>query len=362
MATEINNKRSLETGEEEAQGNKKPRSDIESLQDIRCLIENPEASIVIGKGGANVRSVREGSSAFVSILKTENPTVKERVLTLKGTPEANAKAVQLITQLLIAAANERKAAAATEAGAEAGATVEEYSFRLLVHKFLSGCIIGKAGAIIKEIQQQHSVRISLSNEPMPASTEKLVTITGSAENIYTSVLRIFNQLQENPLREGSTSVAYVPGAVVAPPHPYAPPPHAVYGRPPMPPYHPHHPMPAHPYAQPHHPVQPQYAPPVASPYGHAPYAADAHGNKTEKIVIPSVCAGTVIGKGGTIIADIKVQSACQISIAAPEPTAPQDRIVSITGSSQGITAAISLIRQRVESYVPPAGHEGYPGY
>ena len=93
-----------------------------------------------------------------------------------------------------------------------------------------------------------------------------------------------------------------------------------------------------------------------SPYGQiaTPYGADPHGVKTEKIVIPSVCAGTVIGKGGSIIAEIKSQSGCQVSIATAEPTAPQDRVVSITGSSQGINAAIQLIRQRVESYQPPS--------
>ena len=77
--------------------------------------------------------------------------------------------------------------------------------------------------------------------------------------------------------------------------------------------------------------------------------------KTEKIVIPTVCAGTVIGKGGSIIRDIKLQSSTTITIADPEPTAPQDRIVSISGTGHGIQTAISLIRHRVESYTPPPG-------
>merc|ERR1712194_911434 len=78
-------------------------------------------------------------------------------------------------------------------------------------------------------------------------------------------------------------------------------------------------------------------------------------SKTEKIVIPTVCAGTVIGKGGSIIREIKMQSATNVSVAAPEPTAPNDRVVSITGPAQGIQTAIFLIRQRVESYQPPGG-------
>jgi hypothetical protein len=82
------------------------------------------------------------------------------------------------------------------------------------------------------------------------------------------------------------------------------------------------------------PQSPYGAPPGGSPYGQAPspYGAPAQGqygapaplgaggaSKTEKIVIPTVCAGTVIGKGGTIIGDIKTKSQTQITIADASP-------------------------------------------
>jgi len=68
----------------------------------------------------------------------------------------------------------------------------------------------------------------------------------------------------------------------------------------------------------------------------------------KKIAIPTVCAGAVIGKGGTIINDIKGQSGCQIRIADPDPASPNERVVTVTGSPQGIQTAVYLIRQRVE--------------
>merc|ERR1712106_435777 len=85
------------------------------------------------------------------------------------------------------------------------------------------------------------------------------------------------------------------------------------------------------------------------------------GDKTEKIVIPTVCTGSVIGKGGSIISDIKLQSGTFISIADPEPTTPDDRVVSVTGTGQGIQTAIFLIRQRVEAYQPLGMAAGIPG-
>lgn len=330
--------------------NKKARPDTSHLQEIRLLIENPEASIIIGKQGANVKMVRTESGAFVSILKSDIPSAKERVLTLKGTPDCNAKAGELITRLLITANNERKQ---SQENTE-NTPVTEHTLKILIHKFLAGCIIGKAGAIIKEIQTQTGVKISISTEALGSSTEKQVSVTGTPETLHAGLLKIFTQLSENPLKDGSTTVPYVPGQVAGAPSPYGAYPPAAYGKPP-------------PGAVPGYPPQyaqhPQYgAPPqqAYSPYGGVPnpYGVDPNGNKTEKIVIPSVCAGVVIGKSGSIISEIKSQSGCQVSIAAPEPTAPQDRVVSITGSVQGINAAIQLIRQRVESYQPPGAMPG----
>merc|ERR1719397_66238 len=73
---------------------------------------------------------------------------------------------------------------------------------------------------------------------------------------------------------------------------------------------------------------------------------------TQKIAIPTVCAGCVIGKGGSVIRDLRAQAQCNISIADPEQNSPNERVVTLTGTSQGIQTAIYLIRQLVEQYQP----------
>ena len=77
----------------------------------------------------------------------------------------------------------------------------------------------------------------------------------------------------------------------------------------------------------------------------------------QKIAIPTICAGCVIGRGGTIIRDLRSQSGTNISIADPDPVTPDERVVTITGTPVGIQTAVYLIRQCVESYVPPS-HQG----
>jgi hypothetical protein len=70
----------------------------------------------------------------------------------------------------------------------------------------------------------------------------------------------------------------------------------------------------------------------------------------QKIVIPSVCVGNVIGRGGSIISDIRQKSGTNISVAHPEPTTPGERVVTITGSTQGIQTAVMMIKDIVEGY------------
>lgn len=314
---------------------KKPRTEEgDELQEVRVLIDNFEASVIIGKQGSNVKKIRTESNAFVSILKAEGS--KERVMQVKGTVEFNAHALRLIAQLLIDNDNERKAeAAATD-------PTESWTFKLLINKSLAGAIIGRGGEIIRSMQTETGSRVSLSTEPLGSSTEKTVTVSGTVDQLHDVCTRILTQIRDNPVRAGTASSLYVPGA--APQQsPYGNP----YGMP----------QAQSPYGMPPQSQSPYGMPPQQqSPYGMPPMGGMGGApQKTEKIVIPTVCAGTVIGKGGTIIRDIKMQSGTNISVANPEPTAPNDRVVSITGPPQGIASAIYLIRQRVESYQPPAG-------
>lgn len=343
--------------------------------EIRCLIANPEAGIIIGKGGVNVTNMRKQSGAYITVLRNENNS-KERVLQVKGLTTNITAAFGLIMALLIEESIKR--AAKTDPSRPIPTS---HPVKFLVHKFLAGCIIGKGGSIITQIMTDTNTKISLSAEPLPGSTDKTCTITGEPDAACMAIQRICDQLRDNPLKSGSSSVLYVPGAPANPygamPSPYGAAPLAnPYGAAPLPIAQPMYgaPQPAYgapvqPYAaapaygvpaQPAYgapamggfgaPAQPAYGAPALGGFG-APAASGAQ--KTEKFVIPTACAGFVIGKSGSVIRDIKMQSSTFISIADPEPTTPDDRVVSVTGSAEGIQSAVLLIQQRVESYRPP---------
>jgi len=308
-------------------------SDPNETQELRILIDNNQVGGIIGKAGANVTRVREQAGIFLSILKAET-SVTERVMVLKGQYEQLVKGIHMIAELLI------EADAKIKKEPTVNLTDGQTKLRLLVHRHAVGAVIGKAGAVIKETQQETSARVQVSNEPLPQSTEKTVTISGTPLAIHQATMRVLSQLRENPLRPGTKSYPYVPGVAAFP---------GVLGSP---------------FGAPGYPQQfpgsfglPQQ-PHLPSAYGDFGMGAAApQATNTQKIAIPTICAGCVIGKGGTVIRDLRTQSGTNISIADADATNPNERVVTLTGSPQGIQMAIYLIRQLVEQYQPPANYQ-----
>ena len=306
-----------------------------TLIEFRFLIDNSSVGGLIGKGGANVKRVREESGAFVSILKSDARSVQERIMLIKGTVEQIGKAALLIAELLIeaAASKEGRGVAGAAVTTTASVPADQAQLRLLVHKLAVGAVIGKAGAVIKETQQETGARVQVSNEPLPNSSEKTITITGIPTAVQDAITRVVTQLKDNPLKPGTRVYEYNPN------HPYGGGGGGGQGG--------HYGGSPQSYAASHPPPQPLSlgsATSAASPSTGTP--------STQKIAIPTVCAGCVIGKNGSVIRDLRAQSGTNISISDPEPNAPNERVVTLTGSAQGIQTAVYLIRQLVEQYQP----------
>lgn len=261
-------------------------------QELRILIDNNQVGGIIGKAGANVTRVREQTGIFLSILKAEvNAT--ERVMVLKGQYDQLVEALKMVAELLIEADAKLKKLEVPE---------EQTKVRLLVHRGAVGAVIGKGGTVIKETQLETGARVQVSHEPLPQSTEKTVTIFGTPSGIRQAAMRVLSQLRENPLRSNTKSYPYVPGSAF----------------------------------------------PFAQPAAVSPFDSIAQTN-TQKIALPVQCAGCVIGKGGAVIRDLRKESGTNISIADAEPGAVE-RVVTLTGTAQGIQQAIFLITKLVEGY------------
>lgn len=245
----------------------------------------------------------------------------ERVMVIKGLPSQIHTALSVAVTLL-----------AQNMAANPESSPPQITLKILIHKFLAGCIIGPAGSIMREIQNAFSVRVSVSTEPLPASTEKICSIIGTPSAVCGALERVIDQLTSNPLRPGCSTVLYVPGAsfnVSGTNQNYGGP----AGFPPDSMYRANGPG--------------RGGIPSRGPFA-SPTAPQIQ--KTEKVIIPDSCSGVVIGKAGTIIKHIKARTDTNISLA--EPDEAHDRVVTISGTPQGIQAAIAMIRERVENYHP----------
>lgn len=378
---DLTDNQTTETREKKAKTDEEAGLAREEKYEVRILIDSRQVGSVIGKGGSNVTRMRQECDVFMSILKAQEG-VRERILTVKGFPANIARAIREIGDILIRAQEARVQKAQELPKPEDSM----FTIRFLVHQTLVGGVIGKGGVLVQQTQQQTNARVQVSQEPLGRSSEKSVTVSGTLDHVYAACQIVVLQLSANPLRAGVQSILYEP--LLGPgPEPYAaqgpgyyPPAPAGAGYPPQHSAQPYYPPHVNSHGAPHYPPQQAGygyagAPPPHSygqqgsaayppPYGGAPGAgfppqAGGAPLSKQKIVIPSVCAGNVIGRSGSIISSIRQQSGTFISIADADPATPRERMVTISGSPQGIQAAVQLIQRVVEQYEgPPAPRDG----
>lgn len=172
-----------------------------------------------------------------------------------------------------------------------------------------GSVIGKAGSKIKEIQEASGARLQASEAMLPGSTERVLSVSGVADAIHIAVYYIGTILMEGPQIGQTTNTSYRPTS-----NSY----HQVgdYG-----------------------PPQRGGPPGGGAPYGGGPQGGPGPrgppppqpgpGAQTQQIFIPNELVGSIIGKAGAKINEVRQTSQCQIKINEPGDAAggnPQERV------------------------------------
>ncbi|KAJ3159169.1 RNA binding protein, heterogenous nuclear RNP-K like protein [Geranomyces michiganensis] len=149
---------------------------------LRALVTTREAGVIIGKAGKNVAEIREMTGVKAGVSKVVQG-VHERILTVSGTVDALSKAFMIVVKHLLE--NPVESPRQREPVQPDCATV-----RLLVAHQLMGSIIGKGGARIRDIQEASGAKITVSKEMLPQSTERVIEIYGLADSIQVAVYQI----------------------------------------------------------------------------------------------------------------------------------------------------------------------------
>ncbi|GAA5887355.1 hypothetical protein JCM6882_002503 [Rhodosporidiobolus microsporus] len=282
---------------------------------MRTLIVTQDASIIIGKQGKNIIEIRDKSGAKINITEAV-PGNPERIMSVSGALDAVSKAFGLIVRRI----NDEPFDVPSVPGSRA------VTIRFIIPNSRMGSVIGKAGSKIKEIQEASGARLQASEAMLPGSSERVLSVSGVADAIHIAVYYIGTVLQEHPSTSSNSS--YRPSGDSS-----------SYGsRPP--------------------------------PSGDRPYGAPrggggggggggglgpalAPGAQTQAIFIPNELVGSIIGKAGRAINEVRQAAGCQIKINEPGESAPggspNERLVTITGPPAGIQTAVRMLYERLEA-------------
>ncbi|XP_073402123.1 heterogeneous nuclear ribonucleoprotein K isoform X3 [Dendrobates tinctorius] len=379
--TETNGKRPAEDMEEEQAFKRSRNTDM--MVELRILLQSKNAGAVIGKGGKNIKALRTDYNASVSVPDSSGP---ERILSIS----ADIETIGEILKKIIPTLEEYQHYKGSDFDCE---------LRLLIHQSLAGGIIGVKGAKIKELRENTQTTIKLFQECCPHSTDRVVLIGGKPDRVVECIKVILDLISESPIKGraqpydpnfydetydyGGFTMMFddrrgrpmgfpmharggfdrMPPGVGGRPMPQSrrdyddmsprrgplPPPPGRGGRggsrarnlplPPPPP-----PRGGDRRGRPDH-----YDGMGGSGYGRSSYGDIGGPVITTQVTIPKDLAGSIIGKGGQRIKQIRHESGASIKIDEPLEGS-DDRIITIIGTQDQIQNAQYLLQNSVKQY------------
>ncbi|XP_055377066.1 poly(rC)-binding protein 3 isoform X7 [Condylostylus longicornis] len=329
---------------EENKSSSSAKDDSSVTLTIRLIMQGKEVGSIIGKKGEIVNRFREESGAKINISDGSCP---ERIVTVTGTTGAIYSAFSLITKKF-----EEWCSQFNDSGASGGKT--QIPIRLIVPASQCGSLIGKGGSKIKEIRSTTGCSIQVASEMLPNSTERAVTLNGTAEQITQCIYQICLVMLESPPK-GAT-IPYRPKPQVNGPvilaNGQA---YTIQGNFGVPGPE----VSKNPLASLAALGLAQMAPANTGGLNPAALAALAgsqlrtnntnRNQQQHEMTVPNDLIGCIIGKGGTKIAEIRQISGAMIRISNCEERdgGNTDRTITISGNPDSVALAQYLINMRI---------------
>ncbi|RLV96617.1 PAB1-binding protein 2 [Spathaspora sp. JA1] len=145
-----------------------------------------EASCIVGKKGEKINHLREKANVRINI--SDNfKGVPERIVSVKGSSENVARAFGLITRTILDEPEDEPASMMSQ----------QYNLKLLVPHPMIGFIIGKQGLKFREIEESSAAKLRAAEQPLPYSTDRVLSVTGVADAIHIAVYYIAQVMIEH---------------------------------------------------------------------------------------------------------------------------------------------------------------------
>uniref|UniRef100_A0A4W5MVR6 Poly(rC) binding protein 4 n=1 Tax=Hucho hucho TaxID=62062 RepID=A0A4W5MVR6_9TELE len=325
---------------------------------LRLLMHGKEVGSIIGKKGETVKRIREESSARVNISEGSCP---ERIITITGSTDCVFRAFTMITYKL-----EEDLTTLVANGTIS--SKPPVTLRLVIPASQCGSLIGKGGAKIKEIRESTGAQIQVAGDLLPNSTERGVTILGSQDSVIQCVKLICTVILESPPKGAtipyrpspSQGALLISGNQVFEASDFSPHPlyslsqggldlqqsdlfqaYTVQNQ----------------YGIPHtelaklHQLSMQQSmqqSPMCQQTTNVLPGMDSNSQTSQELLIPNDLIGSIIGRQGTKINEIRQVSGAQIKIGS-QLDGTNDRHVTITGTAVSINLAQYLITSCLET-------------
>uniref|UniRef100_A0A8C5BMH8 Heterogeneous nuclear ribonucleoprotein K n=1 Tax=Gadus morhua TaxID=8049 RepID=A0A8C5BMH8_GADMO len=173
--TETNGKRPAEDAEDQKSFKRSRNSD--EMVELRILLQSKNAGAVIGKGGKNIKALRTD--------------VSTPILNIILSISADIETVGEILLKIIPTLEEYQQYNGMDFDCE---------LRLLIHQSLAGSIIGVKGAKIKELRENTQTSIKLFQECCPQSTDRVVLVGGKSERVVECIKTMLELIAEAPIK------------------------------------------------------------------------------------------------------------------------------------------------------------------
>ena len=145
---------------------------------IKILIPNPLVGAVIGRGGEEMKKLKEETSCFVKISQNNKyfPNTSDRPAYVEGEPANVNRALRIIQDKI------------TNDNAKRGASVDDQRkkcCKIIIGHNAAGKTIGKGGENVIRLKESFNVfvKVMSRDEIIPGLDERTVTISSSTGNL-----------------------------------------------------------------------------------------------------------------------------------------------------------------------------------
>lgn len=334
---------------------------------FRMLASISETASIVGKGGETISKIKEESNSRVNV--SENlKGVPERVISVRGSAEFVAKAFGLIVRAIN---NE-------PFNQPSNADSKFFTLRLLFPHSIMGYIIGKKGSRFREIEENSAASLNANDQILPASTDRILNITGVADAIHIATYYVAQTVIEhkqqlskviyyNPANYNQPSIPAVTTKMA----------NAINGQSPYnnynnismmsgminPQMNQLNQMNTMNTMNPMNPMNPQMgfgmqnqvpgqftlnSPAASLNTKPGETSTQPDGKVAQELFVPQNHIGLVIGRGGKNLKDIRLTTGCYVKVNEEILGSP-DRKLTLIGNLYGIQNAIVLINNKIEN-------------